>query len=276
MNLDVIEDTPILIEGITISDIDINQDGEGILEVNIFTEEGSLNFLESEGINYLVKEDSSVSFEGTLEAINKVFKTIQYFPKENSVDSDLITINVSDNGNSGGDGSDLENASASIFVSISPVNDPTEITIIPSQVSIEDEEFVLDASNYFHNVDGDQLIFNAEGLPEGLTINSTTGLIEGTVGNDDVGFYAITLNDDYHKTVEEVMFKLGEYKIGTRPFFYPMHKQPVFNKMKLFLNDRLPSSEKLYKKGFYIPSGLALAEDQIKEVSVALHKIFAS
>lgn len=88
--------------------------------------------------------------------------------------------------------------------------------------------------------------------------------------------YAITLNDDYHKTVEEVMFKLGEYKIGTRPFFYPMHKQPVFNKMKLFLNDRLPSSEKLYKKGFYIPSGLALAEDQIKEVSVALHKIFAS
>ena len=35
----------------------------------------------------------------------------------------------------------------------------------------------------------------------------------------------------------------------------------------------LPNSEKLYQKGFYIPSGLALTEDQLKEVSSALHKV---
>ena len=85
--------------------------------------------------------------------------------------------------------------------------------------------------------------------------------------------YAITLKDDYEKTAKEVMKELGEYKIGTRPFFYPMHKQPVFNKMGLFLEDDLPNSEKLYEKGFYIPSGLALTNEQMQEVSEVLYKV---
>lgn len=87
--------------------------------------------------------------------------------------------------------------------------------------------------------------------------------------------YAITLKDSCTKTVKEVMKELGEYKIGTRPFFYPIHKQPVFNKMGLFLDDNLPNSEKLYEKGFYIPSGLALTQEQIEEVSVTLHKVLS-
>jgi perosamine synthetase len=85
--------------------------------------------------------------------------------------------------------------------------------------------------------------------------------------------YAITLKDDYKKSAKEIMEELGEYKIGTRPFFYPMHKQPIFNKMGLFMNMQLPNSEKLYEKGFYIPSGLALTQEDIKEVSDILHKV---
>lgn len=87
--------------------------------------------------------------------------------------------------------------------------------------------------------------------------------------------YPIVLKESYSKTVKEVMLELATYKIGTRPFFFPMHKQPVFNKMGLFLNDNLPKSEHLYKKGFYIPSGLALTELQINTVSKVLHKILA-
>ena len=86
--------------------------------------------------------------------------------------------------------------------------------------------------------------------------------------------YAITLKDSYPKTANQIMSELGEYKIGTRPFFYPMHKQPVFNKDGLFLQDELPNSEKLYNKGLYIPSGLALTQDQAIEVSEAVHKVF--
>ena len=81
------------------------------------------------------------------------------------------------------------------------------------------------------------------------------------------------LKDDYQGVAKEVMEKLGKYKIGTRPFFYPMHKQPVFMKKGFFVNKSLPISEKLYKKGFYIPSGLALTKEQIEEVSDKIGKV---
>ena len=85
--------------------------------------------------------------------------------------------------------------------------------------------------------------------------------------------YAITLKDDFTKTAKEVMAELSSYNIGTRPFFYPMHKQPIFNRMGLFLEDDLPNSENLYEKGFYIPSGLTLTNKEMLEVSIALHKV---
>ncbi len=81
------------------------------------------------------------------------------------------------------------------------------------------------------------------------------------------------LKDSNKKTAKEVMKELSSYKIGTRPFFYPMHKQPVFNNMGLFTDDKLINSEKLYEKGFYIPSGLSLSDEQIIEVSEILHKV---
>jgi perosamine synthetase len=52
-----------------------------------------------------------------------------------------------------------------------------------------------------------------------------------------------------------------------------MHKQPIFNRMGLFLKDDLPNSERLYERGFYIPSGLALTNDEMLEVSNVLHKV---
>jgi len=85
--------------------------------------------------------------------------------------------------------------------------------------------------------------------------------------------YAITLKDDFSRTAKQIMSKLEDCKIGTRPFFYPMHQQPVFNKAGLFLQDKFPNSEKLYEKGFYIPSGLALTKNQAVKVSDALHKV---
>lgn len=85
--------------------------------------------------------------------------------------------------------------------------------------------------------------------------------------------YAITLKDSVKKSVKEIMQELNKKGVGTRPFFYPMHKQPVFNNMGLFVNESLPNSEKLYEKGFYIPSGLALTKEQIEKVAKTLREI---
>ena len=61
---------------------------------------------------------------------------------------------------------------------------------------------------------------------------------------------------------EAAMKKLAAEGIGSRPFFYPMHLQPVLNKMGLFKGERYPVSENLAERGFYIPSGLGMTETQ--------------
>jgi perosamine synthetase len=85
--------------------------------------------------------------------------------------------------------------------------------------------------------------------------------------------YAITLKDEYGKNAKDIINALAKNKIGARPFFYPMHQQPVFKKMALFSEEKLPNSEKLYNRGFYIPSGIALTNDQVVKVSEVLHEI---
>lgn len=65
------------------------------------------------------------------------------------------------------------------------------------------------------------------------------------------------------KQAMEILQKRG---IGTRPFFYPMHKQPVFLRMGLFKNEKCPVSEEIAEKGFYIPSGLGLTEEKKQKV----------
>ncbi len=74
------------------------------------------------------------------------------------------------------------------------------------------------------------------------------------------------LIDDHFSSAKEIMIKLAKKNIGTRPFFFPMHKQPIFKKMNLFTNEDLPISEKLFNQGLYLPSGLNLQIEDINQV----------
>ncbi|MCA2846810.1 MAG: DegT/DnrJ/EryC1/StrS family aminotransferase [Pseudanabaena sp. M135S2SP2A07QC] len=85
--------------------------------------------------------------------------------------------------------------------------------------------------------------------------------------------YGLILNDEVPFDTETAMKKLSEYKIGTRPFFWCMHEQPVFQKMGLFEKVSCPVAEKLARRGFYVPSGLALTEEQIGQVSTNLREV---
>lgn len=87
--------------------------------------------------------------------------------------------------------------------------------------------------------------------------------------------YGLVL-DDALGTAEQAMRKLGEQKIGTRPFFCPMHLQPVLRRMGLFEGESYPVAEKLYRQGFYIPSGMALTTDQIETVAKTVKEVLAS
>jgi len=79
--------------------------------------------------------------------------------------------------------------------------------------------------------------------------------------------YGLVLGDSYQFDAEETMRRLTEEKIGTRPFFWPMHEQPVFRKMGLFQNVRCPIAERLARRGFYLPSGLGLSRAEQERVA---------
>jgi perosamine synthetase len=70
---------------------------------------------------------------------------------------------------------------------------------------------------------------------------------------------------------EKIVSYLTKSKIGTRPFFWCMHEQPVFQKMGLFKNEKYHVAEKLARNGFYIPSGLGLdITQQLKVINKTL------
>jgi perosamine synthetase len=85
--------------------------------------------------------------------------------------------------------------------------------------------------------------------------------------------YGIVLNEDMDFGAQEAMIRLGDNKIGTRPFFWPMHEQPVFRKKGLYRRESFPIAERLARRGFYIPSGLSLTDQQIQRVAKCVKDI---
>ncbi len=73
------------------------------------------------------------------------------------------------------------------------------------------------------------------------------------------------------KVLADILSKKG---VATRPFFWPMHEQPVFKKMGLFKNEKYPHAEYLARYGLYLPSGLGITEDEIHTVTQELRTIF--
>jgi len=85
--------------------------------------------------------------------------------------------------------------------------------------------------------------------------------------------YGLVIPDDMALTATDAMAKLAAKGIGTRPFFWPMHEQPVFREMGLFHGLSLPVAERLARRGFYLPSGLAITDEQIHRVADEVKKI---
>ncbi len=86
--------------------------------------------------------------------------------------------------------------------------------------------------------------------------------------------YGILLADSIPFDAEEAMRRLSRQGIGTRPFFWPMHEQPVFQDRGMFAGQRFPVAEKLARRGFYIPSGLGLTVQDMERVVEVVRQTF--
>ncbi len=85
--------------------------------------------------------------------------------------------------------------------------------------------------------------------------------------------YGLLLDERYGPDCLGVMAELKSRGIETRPFFLGMHEQPVFRKMGLFDGEQYPVAERLARRGFYIPSGLTLQDNQITFIADTLRGV---
>ncbi|MDP1678359.1 MAG: DegT/DnrJ/EryC1/StrS family aminotransferase [Bacteroidota bacterium] len=84
--------------------------------------------------------------------------------------------------------------------------------------------------------------------------------------------FGLLLNNNVPFNAFEWAKKLSDAGVQTRPFFWPLHEQPAFHKLGLFLNEHYPVTENLARRGLYVPSGMALTEEQMEKVSLAVHE----
>ena len=88
--------------------------------------------------------------------------------------------------------------------------------------------------------------------------------------------YGLVLEKDVPADNRLIQKLLAEEGIGSRTFFWCMHEQPVYQRQRLFENQTYPNAEYLARKGFYIPSGLALTKDQMDKVINKIIKVMNS
>ena len=85
--------------------------------------------------------------------------------------------------------------------------------------------------------------------------------------------YGIVLDKDIQIDNKTMQKLLAEEGIGSRTFFWCMHEQPVYKRQGLFENQMYPNAEYLARKGFYIPSGLALTQEQMEQVVLGVKNV---
>lgn len=74
----------------------------------------------------------------------------------------------------------------------------------------------------------------------------------------------------------EVAVKLDLVGIQTRPFFFPLHQQPVYKKSDVFQSVSLPVAENLGRQGLYFPNGLGMSDGQIHRAAERIREVLAA
>ena len=79
--------------------------------------------------------------------------------------------------------------------------------------------------------------------------------------------YGVVLKDASRLDAMEAIEKLKAAGIGSRPFFWPMHEQPVLQKMGMAGNKTHPVAERIARRGLYLPGGLGTNDKELQTVA---------
>ena len=85
--------------------------------------------------------------------------------------------------------------------------------------------------------------------------------------------FGFVLAESAGLSASEMAVRLAKLGVQTRPFFFPLHRQPAFQAYEWFLEQELPVADELYRRGLYLPSGLTLTEEQQARVVKAVAEV---
>lgn len=87
--------------------------------------------------------------------------------------------------------------------------------------------------------------------------------------------FGVVLSPDAKRSARDIMARLHDRGIGTRPFFYPLHRQPVLKQYGFEGQPALPIAENLGERGFYIPNGADSTPETRELVAKTLREVLA-
>ena len=227
-NQNINEDTALVFSAgngnrISIADADAANNS---VRANISVTNGVLSLAGVTGLTFTSGDgnsDSTMTFTGTVTAINNALATLTYQPNANFNGSDTFTIITNDLGNSGTGGalSDTD----SFTINIAAVNDaPVAAYPIPNQNALQNVAFNFTfAANTFSDIDaGNTLAYSAllnggGALPPWLSFNAATRTFSGTPSNLDVGTLTIdvTASDGNGGTTTETFAIITSANLDT-------------------------------------------------------------
>lgn len=82
--------------------------------------------------------------------------------------------------------------------------------------------------------------------------------------------YGVVINDNNKINRDHLIDWLYNNGIDTRTFFCPINIQPCFKSHPEIYGVSCPVAEKLWRKGFYLPSSTNLSEETIKQISLTI------
>ncbi|WP_133407998.1 S8 family serine peptidase [Parashewanella tropica] len=110
-------------------------------------------------------------------------------------------------------------STSKVYIDINPVNDIAPIIEKPFEAVTLDanENIEINAAKHITDAEGDTLMFKAEGLPDGISIDADTGMITGktsSAGNHNV---TITAEDGEHKVQAKLTITVNAQKAPQPP-----------------------------------------------------------
>jgi perosamine synthetase len=82
--------------------------------------------------------------------------------------------------------------------------------------------------------------------------------------------YTILVQDGFGLSRDELMVKLEENGVETRPFFYPIHTMPPYR-----LTGWKTTAEELSKRGISLPTSISLSAKQVEDIATIIRKLRA-